>query len=59
MPLEKAQRYIYDKMPLKQVILQLLFPLILMSDTEIPALFQELFINWYDEDESLMYILYK
>jgi|GEM_PF-3633336 len=59
MPLEKAQRYIYDKMPLKQVILQLLFPLILMSDTEIPALFQELFINWYDEDESLKYILYK
>lgn len=59
MPLEKAQRYIYDKMPLKQVILQLLFPLILKSDTEIPALFQELFINWYDEDESLKYILYK
>lgn len=59
MPLEKAQRYIYDKMPLEQVILQLLFPLILKSDTEIPALFQELFINWYDEDESLKYILYK
>lgn len=59
MPLEKAQRYIYDKMPLEQVILQLLFPLILLSDTEIPALFQELFINWYDEDESLKYILYK
>jgi len=45
MPLEKATRYVYNKKPLEQVILQLRFPPILKLDTEIPALFQDKIIG--------------